>query len=250
MTRTRRLLYGLLLAVGAGMCAFMLGALVASRCCVPAGSGLAGPAIVFGYGVIAAVISALLAGLLAWSLPPRILHLLSLVVGLAGAVFFAIALKVYLDSRQASAEHLREAYGRMRPFSVALSYLPVTEEVPFRRAVLDWGQRSISFDADGQQCVHDLEGESAARMLGALREAEGVVFRSEFPCAGTLGDILRRMEYRIVEALPPENTATLAITEVCLATHPGLAAPFEVMEQLQKEISGSGTCSSHTDSVR
>lgn len=61
----RRLLLGVLLAIGGGLSAFVAGAVVGARFLVAPGAGLAGPAEVVGYGLLAAAAAMLAAVLVA-----------------------------------------------------------------------------------------------------------------------------------------------------------------------------------------
>lgn len=57
---------------------FIAGMIIGGRFFVPAGSGLAGPAIAFVYGVGGTLLGAVLAALLSWKLPARPLRLAAL----------------------------------------------------------------------------------------------------------------------------------------------------------------------------
>ena len=86
------------------LCSFWIG-LVAGTAIgawffVPGGSGLAGPAIALGYGVVAALAAAVLAGVLARRLPGRSLRR-SAVVALLLAVLAALAVGYRFVTQQA-----------------------------------------------------------------------------------------------------------------------------------------------------
>ncbi len=68
---------------------FVAGMMIGGRFFVPAGSGLAGPAIALGYGVLGVFAGAVLAGLLAWKLPARPLRLAAGIAILLSALAFA-----------------------------------------------------------------------------------------------------------------------------------------------------------------
>ncbi len=86
------------------LCSFWIGLVagtaVGARFFVPADSGLAGPAIALGYGVVGALAAAVLAGVLGRRLPPRSLRR-SAVVALLLAVLAALAVGYRFVAQQA-----------------------------------------------------------------------------------------------------------------------------------------------------
>ena len=85
MTRISHLLVGALFVLAIGVIGFVIRATIGGRCCVPAGSGLAGGAIVFGYGLLGSIVTAVIAVLVARALPPKHLVTTTLIVGVVGA---------------------------------------------------------------------------------------------------------------------------------------------------------------------
>jgi hypothetical protein len=87
------------------LCSFWIGLVAATavgaRFFVPAGSGLAGPAIALGYGVAGALAAAVLAGVVGRRLPTRLLRR-SAMVALALAVLAALAVGYRLLTQQAA----------------------------------------------------------------------------------------------------------------------------------------------------
>ncbi len=63
-----------MLAASLAVVGLAAGTALGARFFVPEGSGLAGPAIALGYGLVGAVLGLLAAGLLAWKAPPAILR--------------------------------------------------------------------------------------------------------------------------------------------------------------------------------
>jgi hypothetical protein len=212
--------------------AFVAGAMIAARCCVPAGSGLAGAGIVVGYGILAAGGGALAGLLFGLRLPPRALVILSCVSALVGVPLLGLGLAGYLRSQAELDAHLAEAHERMNPYRVRLRYADTASRPPFTEAIFDWGARRVEGVAGGQACTWPLAGTDAARMLEALRAVEGVMLEDPFPCAGTLGAVARELEMVIPEHTPPDTRVRLAITEACLALHPALAGPFDTAGRL------------------
>lgn len=235
MKRRNRALCGLVLTVGLAGGSFALGAVVAARCCVADGSGLAGPAIVVGYGLIAAALG-LLAGIgLGFWLPPRALRIATAVSGTVGAVVFALLGAAYLQSRADTRSHLEQAYAALPAFRLTLTHAHPSAPAPFRRVAVDWGERRYLVEDGRRSCSTALSGAQAVAMLGALRQVEAVMLEDPFPCAGTLGAELHELTFFVPEGTPPNTEGTLRLTAACLERHPGLRAPVDVVGQLHQD---------------
>jgi hypothetical protein len=87
---------------------FVAGMMIGGIFFVPAGSGLAGPAIAFGYGAMGALAGSVLAGLLAWKLPARPLRfaaLTALLLSVLVLVFVASGVVAKTVRRHAQADY-------------------------------------------------------------------------------------------------------------------------------------------------
>jgi len=242
VSRFTRIWIVLLLVPSLLVIGFMLGTMIGAKCCVPQGSGLAGPAIVLGYGVLGAGLALLTGILLAIKLPTAWLLGITLPAGIIGAVLAGILIKVVLDSNAKREEHLKDGYMRMSKFAVTIEPTAVATSRSFEQISFDWGSRSFSVMGNGQKCSEDLSGRQAVRMLGALRGAEGVLLKDPFPCAGTLGDVEQRLSWVIPESLPPDNIGELAITAACLRAYPELGKPLKVAEQIFRDSKEMESC--------
>lgn len=89
--RPRRWPFVLLLVVSLVWLGLVAGAAAGAAWLVPRDSGLAGGAMVLGYGVLGAAAGALLAGLLGWKVPHRALRTLTLVCALAALAVAGLA---------------------------------------------------------------------------------------------------------------------------------------------------------------
>lgn len=221
---------------------FVLGAYIGSSCCVPAGAGLAGGAMVVGYGVIGSMVAVIVAVVIARKLPARQLRIVTLVTGVIGGVFAAILIKIYLDSRAATAEFMQQSYATMLKFRVELSIADNNAAYPFDSIEMDWRTRSVAAVVSGQSCSSDLAGADAAKMLGALRGVEGVVYRDPAPCAGKPGAVQQTLNMHIAEATGQPSTADLALTAACLEAHPELAQPAAVAADIFARVEWPASC--------
>jgi hypothetical protein len=95
-------LWGALLLLSLLWIGFTLGMMIGGRFFVPPGSGLAGPAIAFVYGVGGTVVGGVLAVLLLWRLPPRLLRASAATAGAIG-VAVAVVIVVLMVAKQAAA---------------------------------------------------------------------------------------------------------------------------------------------------
>ena len=233
MRARTRLLLGVVLALGLAATGFAAGTTVSAWCCVPRGSGLAGPAIVFGYGLLGAAGAALAGALAAYWLPAVWLRRLALLFGLLGTAVLALIGKTWLDSRARTAAYMEQAYANMNAFTLRLDYLDPADDPPWRSAAVDWAQRRYVVERGGERCVVRLDGPAGSALLRALRAAEGVLYREQFPCAGSLGSVTRRLEWRIAEHDGRDSSGSVALTTACSQAHPALAAPFAALRRLE-----------------
>ena len=228
MKRLSKILAGLLFVLSVAVIGFVLGAYIGGSCCVPAGSGLAGGAIVLGYGVIGAIIAALAAVVVARYLPAEKLVAITLVTAVVGGVLGGVILKIYLDSRAETEAFMQDAYANMLKFRVELVPHEENPARPFEKISFDWGAQVFTATVDGRSCTVPIAGEDGALMLGALRDVEGVVYNDPFPCAGTLGEARQTLDMYIPEATGQPSVAQLALTAACLEDYPALGKPMAV----------------------
>lgn len=242
MKKSTRLLLAIAFVLSAIVCSLVAGAYIGGRCCVPAGSGLAGGAIALGYGVLGAGIGAVIAIVLARSLPDRWLVGITLPVLPCAIVLAGITAKLILNSSEEQQAHLQSAYEKMNLFQVNLVQTDAAPQRMFERIDFDWEQRQYVLTTGQEKCTVPLTGEQAAKMLGALRGVGGVMVKDAFPCAGTLGPVQYGLEWHIQEALPPNTRSKLAITAACLEQYPQLAAPFEAAVEIDMDLATKRVC--------
>jgi hypothetical protein len=194
MTRRRRIILGVLFVFFTTVCGFMAGLYIGGSFFLPPGSGLAGPAIVLGYGVVGAGLAGVVGVALAYFLPPNWFLGALLPIAVAGVVSSIILVKGYLRSQAQLQAHLEQGYENLNRFSVTLVHL-TDQNAPFKRMDADWEMRrytAITNDAKPKTCTAKISGREAVALLGALREVEGVLLQDAFPCAGTLRRYTRR----------------------------------------------------------
>lgn len=245
MTRASRVALGALLVLAGAVCGFVAAAFLGAHCCVSPDSGLAGPAIVLGYGLLGAAGAGMAALLLSLALPPR--GLIGLALPLAGiaAVLAGLGAKLYLQARAQTRAELQQAYARMPAFHATVTDTGNGSQRPFRRMALDWGERAYTVEtvATGERrCRLALSGPQAVRMLGALRKVELVLAETPHPCAGTVGPARQELAFVIPERQPPDTRVRLALTAACLVRFPTLGAPLTTARAIHAENGLPSVC--------
>lgn len=238
MNAVHRFALGAVLAIGLGLCCLLLGMFVAGRCCVPPGSGLAGPGIVVGYGVLAGIAGAIAGGVLGFVLPPRRLAFAAALTGIAGGAVLVLLAITVVKGRAQTEAHLQEAYHRLPAFTLEIAVPADAPPARFERFVADWGNREAVVYGDERSagCRASLSGPEAVALLGALREAEGVLYANPDVCAGFAESPLFTLAFFIPEALPPDTRGKVAPGPGCLARWPALATPMEEAERQQRGL--------------
>ena len=242
MKRHSKILVGVLFVLSIAIIGFVLGIYIGGSCCVPKNSGLAGGAIVVGYGVVGAGVAAVVATVVARYLPADRLVAVTLLTGVVGGVFGGVILKVILDSRAETEAFLQDAYANMLKFRVELVPQPAARPFAFEKISFDWAEQAFTATVDGRSCTAPLAGEDGALMLRALREVEGVVYRSPSPCDGTEGELLQTLDMYIPEATGKPSVADLSITRTCLDKHPSLGEPLAVATDIFERSDLSADC--------
>ncbi len=229
----QRLLLGAALSLGLALLAFAVGAFVAARCCVPPGSGLAGPGIVAGYGILSAIGGFFIGAFLSMKLGRKALGIGSAIAGTGGAIVLALFTLALIQYNKESAQALDEAYERLPVFELTLT---LSDGEPFARFEASWAERESLVVERGQPaCRRSLDGAQAVQLLESLRAVEGVLLQSPAPCAeDPAGTPVQTLRFQVTEARPPHTSADLLITEACLARHAGLGAPLEAAQRVAR----------------
>jgi hypothetical protein len=180
---------------------FFAGTAVGGRYLVPAGSGLAGPPAALGYGLLAAFVAALAAGVLGRRMPATRLRavavcalLLVVVVG-AWLVYSVAALRAHrraaagLDAPRPAATDLRlEAH-------IADTY----EAGSYRELRLDGTTWRVQWTAPGPQsptCAASLTASEAQAVIERVDALEASLDAAPDPCAGTVTPITHGVGWR------------------------------------------------------
>lgn len=179
-----------LVVVLVGICLLLglvAGTAIGSACCVPEGSGLAGPAIALGYGASGAVVAGILAALVSWKAPHRLLRTATWVVLAVGAVTIA-----GLIWRSSALRADRLAAGGMDVPLPPPSAFRFESEIgttdahrPYRDLVVDgasWKARWTAVGPEAASCTASLVFDEADALLGQRTAIHDAHDRYAEPC--------------------------------------------------------------------
>lgn len=244
MAEAKRTILLVVFVLAAMLIGLALGTVIGGIYLVPAGSGLAGPVIALGYGVVGALVALVVALVGIKTVPRKWQSRVAAPVLVAGLVVAVLIGRGMAASRAASDAFMAEAYENMNRFDVSLRYEPGVADADFNEFHLDWNVRELTVRFnDNRACTAPVPPAQAVTMLSALRAAEGVLYREPFPCAGSLGNPERHLEFTIIEAMPPNNSGDLAITAACTTDYPALSQPFEAAAAILASGQLQLTCS-------
>lgn len=240
-----RWIVGILLSLSLLVCGLFAGTWIGGRFFVAAGSGLAGPVIALGYGVIGGVLGAALGLVMSIFTPGRKLSVIAVPVLLAGAIVVVIAVRGYLVSSAESEAQLLEAYENLPTFALTITYPETAEQPPFARFEADWAARQYVVTTSGdspRRCSVAMTGPDAVDILTALRGVDAILFNEPAPCATSPGAVDHELSFRIDEVRPPNTEGHVEVTAACLTRAPALAAPRDAAIALVARNGVPDTC--------
>jgi hypothetical protein len=224
MSRSQRLVLGVLFALALALCAFVPGMWVGGQT-VDEHAGLAGGAIVFMTGLLISAAALVVGAILAYVLSARLLQALTIIAGIPAVLVVIFIGHGYLNyARERDAFH-DDQIANLPPITLSLSQTEAVAGRAFAEIEYDTAQmRYIVTSTNGALCTEDLPAQSRdkVRLLTALRNVEILLARQPAPCAD--GVVLHRAHFRIREAQPPDTAGTVDMTSVCLEEHPELRA--------------------------
>jgi hypothetical protein len=223
----RRGLWTTLLVVALLWIGLAVGTAVGGWYFLPPGSGLAGPAMALGYGVIGAVAAGVLAGVLARTLPVRLVRGIAIVALLLDAA--SVAFGAY---RMASAQAERNAAaGLDQPLPPASNFVltaAVDEQDDMRRyreITIDgrtWEAQWIAVGPGAETCTVRLTGAEAAAVETQLGYLESRTKDLPGVCEGRIEPLLYRFRWQRGSGGAPATTVEGG--RECLANEPAWSA--------------------------
>lgn len=176
-----------------------MGTAVGSRF-VPPGSGLAGPAIALGYGVIGAALAGVLAGLFAWKAPVTLLRRCGIGLGSLALLFVAYGVWRFVTERSEE----RTEMGLDVPLPTGVDFeihSTLSEDFPtrsYREMTLkssDWSFNYTAVGPEAAACSVTLKAAEAETIIAALAAMRARLATGE-PLCGTLSDpVIMTIDY-------------------------------------------------------
>ena len=217
-SRWGRLGLGVLFVGATAVCGFAFGAWLGARFFVPAGSGLAGPAIVLGYGLGGALLTACVAASVARQTPYRLLVGLALAFTPVAAILVGLAGRAYVQAQAEGQAALEEAYAQLPKFGFVLLNYGALGRGPLERIAYDAETNDLAVtEIGGRVCHAALSGPQKVDVLTGLRNLEIFLAGSPEPCAGRKPT--HRFTFSIVEAKPPNTEIDLRFDAACLGAN-------------------------------
>lgn len=221
MNRGTRIVLGIILTISMLLAGLIIGAWVGGTFLVSKGSGLAGGAEVFFYGLIGGVIAGVLGFVLSRKLNGKPLVWTTILLGPVGLAVAILMIRGYSQSQSEMEAHLQEAYKNLPVFNVVVDH---PDNADFQRMEVDWATQRYTAAVNNVTCTAQISGKEAVAMLTALREADLVLYRNANPCNGA--NPSHRLTYTITEGKPPHSQGDVAFGTDCIALHPQLEKPF------------------------
>lgn len=244
-SKERRVIWGVLLLVAAAFLGLAAGTAIGARFFVPAGSGLAGPAIALGYGLVGVAITSVLAGLLIWRGSLWLLRLTTL-----GAMTVAILLVGFLTWRAVVGQNQRNAeLGLDQPLPEPESWtlnsrLPESNSKrSYREIEVDaksWTFHYVAVGPEAARCKAELTGAEATALASQVAALVKRLESSPLPCTGFGGPSEFFLTLRDAPGTPFRE---LEASAVCLKNESDLAElafslrrlPIDAIDRAQVE---------------
>ena len=225
-------LFNTLFVISIILAGFLLGAFISAQYLVPKNSGLAGPFMVLGYGIVGAFSGLGVGLLLRYKLPPSIygrLRLPMIVVGLACAIFIIHGvLKVQDDSRQQKSDLITA----LPPFTLKLDYRIAEANMPL--LAFSYDTATESFNAvknDRSSCAGKIPNDSNARvaLIAALRHLETLLINQPALCP-TGEPVFFDLAFEILDPVR-KNKGAISVSGSCLKAHKEI---FNIASSIEK----------------
>jgi hypothetical protein len=242
MTIRYRGLISFLLVVGAMLCGFALGSFIGGRFFVPAGSGLAGPVMVLGYGLIGAFVLGAVALVPVFRLQGGAYLMVAVPIIVAGTILAGVITHRILETKSEHDAYLASQRASLPPYTLTVEYLLITEHTPFARFEFDSRERVFRIlGTDQSVCRGTFEASSEDKLtlLVALRHIEGLLADDPSPCDNGVGDEnepVASVSFSITESRPPETSGDILIDGNCLRRHSELIELLETVEVAQENL--------------
>ena len=232
-----KILFRLIIMLGFAVPGLLLGALYAGKSGATEGAGLAGGAIVLGYGLIGAVAAALIGLLISLRLPDA---MLPRTAALMGVLFVGFA--IYATVRIRSAQNARldppEAYDGIPRFTLTLERTENADPVLAKRLTVDSQERRwTSVLPDGRVCSAQASAAPLLKAAGALEaflEATG----GDVACPNEPEEILGWD----LQSDTGRSSGSVELTSACLQSSPEAQVLVFALQQVSMRSDAPTRC--------
>ncbi|KAA3620703.1 MAG: hypothetical protein DWQ08_15105 [Proteobacteria bacterium] len=232
-------LWAFFFVIGAMLCGLAAGTAVGGAWFVPAGSGLAGPLIALGYGIVGAALAGGAALIPALKMRgPGFVYLAAPVIVAGIVIAGGVAWKVSQSNAERDA-YLDRQRAALPPFSLEIDYLAEWEDMPFIAFSFDSEAGAFSVKrADGTACKGAIEptGEEKVTLLAAMRHVEVLLATDANPC-GAQETPMARLAFRITEHTAPSTSGEIGVTLACMQRHAEIADLLGSAEAVYRQLS-------------
>ena len=222
----RRGLWGALLVASLLWIGLVTGVVVGGQFFVPAGSGLAGPAIALGYGIAGAIVAGVLAAVMARSLSVSLVRgiaIAALIVGAASIAYGAYALANAQAERDAAAG-LDQPLPPASDFVLTASIDEQDDMRRYREIDIDgrtWEARWTAVGPEAMACTVRLTAAEAVAVETQLGYLESRMADLPLPCESRGEPVLYRLRWqRAADGAP----VVIEGGRECLANEPAWSA--------------------------
>lgn len=219
------MIWGLLLLISSLFLGLAFGTAIGARYFVPEGSGMAGPAIALGYGLMGALIAATLAGLLVWKgsmalVRPATLGAVSVAVLLTG---FLIWRAVEMNNARNAKLGLNQPLPEPEPWTLG-SRLPESDSKrSYRNIEVDarkWTFRYVAVGPEAAQCEGRLIGDEAKALSSQVASLLDRIESQPLPCTDSTEPPAL---FLTLKADADAASQELEASKTCLKNEPALA---------------------------
>jgi len=217
---------------------FTLGAWIGTSYFIPENSGLAGPFMALGYGIVGALAGLAVGVLFVRKLRIEYLNKLVLPLLLAGAVCGYLVVSSYFEARHDYQQQLEQRMAALPPFTLQLEYLISERDMPLLGFDYDTNsERFTAIRGDNSVCSGRIPADSNARvaLIAALRHLETLLGENSELCAADAGEIFFNLSFRITENPVSDSSGSIGVTGDCLKRYKEIYNIASTIERVYME---------------
>jgi len=203
---------------------------IGGRFLVSKSAGLAGGAMVLGYGILGALVCLIVASFISFKLPLARLRIITIVMGLVALIFIILTAFNIQKINSARLDPASE-YSGLPHFSITVQQTKIIDPVLSTRYTINTTERKwTSTLPDGRICQGTLSAKAhkaiSQPLLNLSKDADTVIQN----CLQTAQNAEKELNWKFLNPTEGIQKGQIAISQACLNEHPDMA-------QLLREIS-------------